>query len=552
MPRITFLPANLGITVPEGTTVLEASRRAGVLIEAPCNGAGHCGKCAVTVAAAGLGSLRTHAEPEPLDQQTSIILACHADVTGDVTITVPLRGEQGLRTVGNGAGRSVAAAPFITKSYDPDTDRTAVLGGGQPLATEAGNTTGLNVGLVFDIGTTTLVGALVDLETGRELASRSALNPQSLHAQDVLSRIRFAAEAAGLELLRSDVIAALNRLARDVCTECGIAPEQVHEAVFSGNTCMLHLASGVDPTPLGHLPFTPAIRGGNHLPAAQVGLRIAPRGLVYLPRIISAYVGADISAGILAADLANLPGVSLFIDIGTNGELALAVDGALTASATAAGPAFEGMNISNGMRAADGAIERFVITPTGEVEIVVIGSTEAVGICGSGLMDMVAGLINVGIIGPSGRFSLPAGLPAALAVRLEGQGAGRAFRVSANVTLTQKDVRQVQLAKGAIRAGIDLLLAGAGLRADELDRVLIAGSFGYHLREESLLVLGLLPPAAAGKLTFVGNTARSGGELLLLNRHLRDELDAIAGRVDTVELAADPAFERIFVEAMKF
>jgi len=204
------------------------------------------------------------------------------------------------------------------------------------------------------------------------------------------------------------------------------------------------------------------------------------------------------------------------------------------------------------MRAASGAIERVTFTPGGTLEVGVIGAAEPCGICGSGLMDLVAMLLEQGIIAPSGRFAAPEGAPAALLERLEGQGAGRAFRIAPQVMLTQKDVRQVQLAKGAIRAGIELLLSGAGVSPAQLDRILIAGSFGYHLSEESLLILGLLPPEASGNISFLGNTSRSGGEMLLLNRHLRDELGGIVASVSSVELAADPAFERAFVEAMKF
>jgi uncharacterized 2Fe-2S/4Fe-4S cluster protein (DUF4445 family) len=547
-----FLPAGRSVRVTAGTTILAAARQAGVLIEAPCNGAGQCGKCAVLVPNGQLSHLELHEPPCRIDPATSRVLACHAEITGDVTITVPQQQESGLVVVGSGASRSVALAPYVTRVYDPKRGTTALHGGGKQLAEEPGDTRAFNFGIVIDIGTTTLVAALIDLGTGREVASASALNPQSLHAQDVLSRIRFASTPEGLAQLQSELMQALNDLTENVCREGGIVGEQVYEAVFSGNTCMMHLAAGVDPSPLGRLPFTPSITGGFHLSAGLLGLKIAARGVVYFPHIISAYVGADISVGILAADLAGLSGVSLFIDIGTNGELALAVDGNLTASATAAGPAFEGMNISCGMRAASGAIERVSLAPGGTLEVGVIGAAEPCGICGSGLMDLVALLLKHGIIGPSGRFASPEDAPAALLERLEGAAGTRAFRVAPQVTLTQKDVRQVQLAKGAIRAGIELLLDGAAISSAQLDRILIAGSFGYHLSEESLLILGLLPPEAAGKISFLGNTSRSGGEMLLLNQTLRDELAGIVSRVKSVELAADPAFERVFVEAMKF
>lgn len=552
MISVHFLPADRQIKVEYGTTILAAARLAGVLIEAPCNGAGQCGKCAVLVPSASLGHLALHEPSQKVDAVTSTVLACHAEAIGDVTITVPRQQEKGLVVIGSGVSRTVALAPYISKVYEAERNETDVRGGESLLACEPGNTSSVHVGIVIDIGTTTLVAALINLNSGREIASDSALNPQSLHAQDVLSRIRFASTPEGLAQLQGELVTVLNDLIEKVTGEGVVAKEQVYEVIFSGNTCMLHLAAGVDPAPLGKIPFTPSITGGIHLPAALLGLHIAPSGVVYLPHIISAYVGADISVGILAADLAVLPGVSLFIDIGTNGELALSVDGVLTTSATAAGPAFEGMNISCGMRAASGAVERVSLSKQGALETGVIGNTEPSGICGSGLMDLVALLLKQGIIGPSGRFATPEGVLSELLERLEGESAARAFRVAPGVSLTQKDVRQVQLAKGAIRAGIELLLSGAGLTAADLDRILIAGSFGYHLSEESLLILGLLPPEAAGKISFLGNTSRSGGELLLLNRHLRDELAGIVSSVTSVELSADPAFERVFIEAMKF
>ncbi len=552
MPLVTFLPDNRSVEVANGTTILEAARRAGVLIEAPCNGAGHCGKCIVRLASDDLARIIVHMDAPDDATGEGAVLACHSEVYGDVTVEVPRQAEQGLRVISAGTGIKVTPEPFITRRFDPAAHQTAILAGEKLLAIERGDTVAGNHGLVVDIGTTTLVAALVDLDSGRELASASSLNPQSLHAQDVLSRIRFAAAADGLALLQQDLIAELNRLAGDVAHQAGIEPERIYEAVFSGNTCMLHLAAGVDPSPLGRIPFTPTITGGNHLDAAEIGLKIAPRGLVYLPPVISAYVGADISAGILAAGLAGLSGVTLFIDIGTNGELALAVDGSLTASATAAGPAFEGMNISCGMRAAVGAVERVDIAGTGELDMAVIGGGKPAGICGSGLMDLVAELVEQGGIARNGRFAAASAVAPLLAARMEGEGSKAAFRLGDQVSLTQKDVRQVQLAKGAIRAGIELLLRAEGREPKDLDRVLIAGSFGYHLRERSLITLGLLPPEAAGKVTFLGNTARSGGEMLLVNARLRAELQELVGRVRVVDLAGNPAFERTFMEAMGF
>jgi uncharacterized 2Fe-2S/4Fe-4S cluster protein (DUF4445 family) len=554
MPIVRFQPDNLRIEISNGTTILEASRRAGVLIEAPCNGAGHCGKCLVRLPVDDLINLVVHVDAPSDGSAEGGVLACHAEVYGDVTVEVPQRREQGLRVVSAGAAVKVTPDPYILKRYDSAADQTTISAAGRILSTEPGNTTDTAIGLVVDIGTTTLVAELVDLHSGRTLASSSALNPQSLHAQDVLSRIRFAGRPEGLQVLQRDVIAELNRLIAELVETSGARRAEIYEAVLSGNTCMLHLLVGVDPTPLGKHPFLPAVRGGEHLLAADIGLDIAPAGLAYLPPVISAYVGADISSGILASDLAKLPGTTLLIDIGTNGELVLAADGSLTASATAAGPAFEGMNISCGMRAAIGAIERVDISPDGVLDLGVIGGGESTGICGSGLMDLVSELVESGIIGRSGRLTVPksGALNHGLAQRIMKIDGGSAFHVHKHVLLSQKDIRQVQLAKGAIRAGIDLLLQEAGLSATDLDRVLIAGSFGYHLRERSLLTLGLLPPETSGKVSFVGNTSRSGGEMLLINQQLRQHLQQIVDQVRVVDLAGNPSFERVFMQNMSF
>jgi uncharacterized 2Fe-2S/4Fe-4S cluster protein (DUF4445 family) len=556
MYKILFQPDNLSVDVDAGTTILAASRLAGVLIEAPCNGAGHCGKCAVRVKPHDLDKLTIHAAHHLSVEQeeAGIVLACHAELLGDLTVQIPLRTEHDLKIITGGVSHTVEHQPFISKRYEPETNETIVLAGDRLLTREPGNTEADTYGVVVDIGTTTLAVGLIDLTTGIEIVARSALNPQTVYGQDVLSRIKFASEVNGIATLHSAIISELNQLIAAAATEAGIRRDQIYEAIFSGNSCMLHLATGVDPAPLGRLPFTPTIRGGNHLAAPDCGLDIATTGLVWLPPIISAYVGADITAGIVAGELHKLAGVTLFIDIGTNGEMVLARDGSLAATATAAGPAFEGMNISCGMRAAAGAIEAVTLSLSGELTVKTIGDGTATGICGSGLMDLTAELVRTGVIAKSGRFTDPATgtLPAPLADRLQKEGGKTSFRLTDTLIFSQNDVRQVQLAKGAIRAGIDLLLQAKEITPSAIDRVYIAGSFGYHLQEESLLTLGLLPREVAGKVTFLGNTAKSGGEMLLLNQQQRADLIDLVDKVEIVELAANPAFDRAFMEAMKF
>ena len=315
---------------------------------------------------------------------------------------------------------------------------------------------------------------------------------------------------------------------------------------------MLHLAANIDPEPLGRYPYVPTLRGACHLPAAQLGLAIAKVGVVYVPPVVSAYVGADITAGMLATELTGKTGVTLFVDIGTNGEMVLARDGRLQATSTAAGPAFEGMNIACGMRAAHGAIER-VSLADGRVTLRTIGDAPAVGLCGSGLLDAVAELATHDVIESSGRFTKkPEVLPAGLRERLTTLDGKPVFRLSESVYLSQSDIRQVQLAKGAVRAGIDVLLKRNGISPADVDRALIAGSFGYHLTVRSLIDIGLFPAEFDGRVDYVGNTSRSGAEALLGNASARASLEQEVSAVEAVELANDDDFTQLFVKAMGF
>lgn len=555
MPTIRFLPDDHSIFVSAGTTILEAARAAGVTIEAPCNGAGTCGKCRVFVADENLASLRLPDGSGPFagGEGRSAVLACHAEILADLAVTVSVRKEEGLKIAAHGVRADVTLRPFVAKRYDSARNETAVLAGGKSMAVEDGDTAGDCFGLVVDIGTTTLVAALVDLATGKELATASALNPQSIHAQDVLSRIRFASTSDGLEEMRRSVVEEINRLVASVVVQAGVAPDRVYEAVLAGNTTMIHLACGVDPASLGRYPYTVEFWGGCHRHAAETGLAIATAGLVYLPPAISAYVGADITAGILATRLPDEQGTTLLVDVGTNGEMAIVKGGRLWATSTAAGPAFEGMNIACGMRAGKGAIERFHVGADGEAEIGVIGGGRATGICGSGLIDIVAELVKAGVVGVTGRFvsSDKVSLPK-LRERLGTRDGKPAFHLSDGVFLSQQDIRQVQLAKGAIRAGIDLLLRHLRIKAGEVRSVLIAGSFGYHLRAESLITLGLLPPDFAGKIEFVGNTSKTGAESILLDRECRAEVARFVAEVEVVELAAVKGFDKAFVASLGF
>jgi len=557
MAIVSFYPDRRSIEVPIGATILQAAQKAGIVLETPCNCVGICSKCAVRL---DVDSLRNISTTAPLSSEGAStdhawVLSCQTEVLGDIAVELPGPEQSGtIRILSYGLMRVVDLDPCIKKTYSEEKGKTSVFALDRLLAEEPGDTRTTNFGVVVDIGTTTMVASLVDLSNGQEIATASSLNPQSLHAQDVLSRIHFAAEEAGLKIMHSVLVEEINRLTGELARASDVATDSIYEMVFSGNTCMLHLATGNNPSSLGKFPYIPLISGGNHVSANRQGLNIANSGQIYLPPIIAGFVGADITSGILATRLHQRTGTTLLVDIGTNGEMVLARNGRLCATSTAAGPAFEGMNISCGMRAGRGAIEAFDVAEDGTIAVKTIESAKAVGICGSGLLDIVGELVDHGVIAGNGRFVDPqkSDLPVPLETRLIKHEGKAAFQVAENILLSQKDVRQVQLAKGAVRTGIEFLLKDAGIEAGEVDRILIAGSFGYHLQEKSLLNLGLLPKVFAGKIDFVGNTSKSGGQAFLLNLGVRDEMAALVKKIFVIELVGIPDFDKVFVRCLGF
>jgi uncharacterized 2Fe-2S/4Fe-4S cluster protein (DUF4445 family) len=556
MPCINFINENIRSHVKEGLSILEAARAAGLIIESPCNAMGTCGKCKVRIPKAehlscvSIGKGIHQLSEAEIEQ--GYVLACHTLVKGDIDVLIKdYTGENlSLRILAGGSSFSYEKNPFITKRLAGN--KTEVYGGDELLGVEEGNTLDRIYGVAVDIGTTTMVTSLVDLNTGEELAADSLLNPQTRYAQDVLSRIHFAGKNEGLDEMYRVFVESLTMMISGMAAKAGVKKEHIYEVVYSGNTTMLHLACKVDPTPLGQFPYTPNMWGGEHISAQGLGL--SAFGLIYAPPVISAYVGADIVSGILVSRLDEVKGTTVFIDVGTNGELVLARNGKLAASSTAAGPAFEGMNITCGMRASNGSVESFHINEDGTFSYKVIGDVEATGICGSGLLDIAGELVRTGVIGTSGRFISPEQSLSNEALKkfIDKKDGKPAFFITDEVYLAQKDIRQIQLAKGAIRTGIEMLLAHFSITAADVDTVEIAGSFGYHLSETSLLSIGLLPPAFAGKVRFVGNTSMSGAMAFLLNTGFRDKMSRMVKEIDTVELAKDPEFERTFIGYLRF
>ena len=533
---VTFLPADKTVVVAENTTLLQAAAQAGLLIDAPCGGGGVCAKCRVRIlsgqTATGGSSHRLTAD----ELAGGWRLACGAKVTETLTVEIPA----------------------TSKLARLDT----ILVDGEPVAVRRDAHTAGKLGVAFDLGTTTVAGALFDLHTGLERATYAVMNRQIPMGDDVISRITAVRkDPAALAKLQSLAVASLNEILRALCDECGETPQSIHKLTVAGNTTMQQLLLGLDPSPLGEKPFTPAFIEAQTLPAARLGLLTHPDATLTVFPQIGGFVGGDTVAGLLAAHFDTLTQPTLLVDIGTNGEIALLKDGVIYAASTAAGPAFEGARIRQGLRATDGAIDQIWLQ-NGDLRCHVIGDTEPRGLCGSALVDAVAVLLRLGLIDTTGSLALPDPRPAALtdalALRLVAGENGHNYVLAygkdgnACVTLTQQDIRELQLASGAIRAGIEALLHKAGLTVRALDAILLAGGFGNYIRRENALRIGLLPPLYYLAIRFIGNASLTGAKRALLAQTEFALAQALREHTVHVELASEPRFTDLFMDHMFF
>ena len=601
---VLFKPRNCTVNVLPGTTLLEAAATAARIIDTPCGGVGTCGKCRVQVVR---GAAKPNAAELDCFSEDELALgwrlACQCRIEEDCEVFVPdgvLFADQHRILATAQTEEVTQVAPAVRKRYlkldtpslqDNRSDLarieaytgplkistsllqmlaqklracrfsgTAVLTDHHLIDFEAGDTARACHGVAFDIGTTTLVGVLLDLCTGEPLATTSCMNPQVRHGDDVLSRIRHAGAQRGLEDLQSTLLETLNDMLARLCEEASIGWRHVYEVAFSGNTTMQHLLCGMDPTALGQAPFVPTYTRGLLLSAQTLGIKIHPEGMAYIFPVIGGFVGGDTVAGMLATGMTTTTETVLMIDIGTNGEIVLAHNGSLWAASTAAGPAFEGARISCGMRATQGAIEKVIITD--DLQCAVIGNQEAKGICGSGLIDLCAELLRYGLCTPKGRLLPPEELPETVSEALRRRVRRTAsdeviFALSndddAAVTLSEKDIRELQLACGAIRAGITILLKQARLSLSDVSQILIAGGFGSFIRRDNAQRIGLLPPGLAHhQIRYVGNVSLSGAQWVLLSQTERHNAEELARRTRQVELSNDVDFAMEFAMAMTF
>ena len=426
---------------------------------------------------------------------------------------------------------------------------------------EPGDTTDACYGMAFDIGTTSVVGTLLDLTTGEALADVGGVNPQAVYGGDLMSRIAFAQfDEKKLATLRAKMLNALNGFINEACAVAEVSPDNVYKIVVVGNTCMHHVLLGVDVSYVGLAPYAPVVRDPLVFPAADLPIKAAANAQICLLPIVAGFVGADTMACLLATRIYESDEIRALVDIGTNGEVVMGSKDKLMACSAPAGPALEGAQIRHGMRGAVGAIERVSID--GDVACAVIGDAPAIGICGSGLVDAVAKMIDAGVMDSSGLLKRDGGddLPAALADRLLQGDDGREFVLTwqddagkdQNVTLTQTDIRQLQLAKSAIFSGIVMLQQIMDVPDDDLAELMLCGGFGNYINTESAVKIRLLPGLDLDSITYVGNAAALGAQMALLSETERNRAFELAQRIEHVALAARPDFQEIFVDGMTF
>jgi len=541
--KVIFYPSRVEGIVPKGITILEAARMLGIGLEGPCNGAGKCSKDLVQV--------RTN---KTLD----VLLACKTIVAADLEVIVPSHENRALKTVEHFHSESAASGRIDTiikkeAVLDGETRYTKVYVAGKPVFVEVGDTISISYGIALDIGTTTIVAALIDLNSGETVESSSTLNPLVFYGHDVMSRIRYSvSQKDGLLKMHRELISAVNLLINVLTTDTGVKPENIYQLAAAGNTTMQHIFLNKEIAGIGEYPYRAEVLDTFTTTAKELAVRIADFATVTTFPCISAYVGGDIVSGLLAIDLKESETPALFIDIGTNGEMALLLDGRIVATSTAAGPCFEGMTISSGMRAGPGAIEH--VSFGEELSLEIIGGGPARGICGSGLLDLVSELIRTGLVNSRGR--LQGRESSEVSERYKGhlfeKNGKRHFKLTDGVSISQEDIRQVQLAKAAIRAGVEILLDECNLKVEELKKIIVAGAFGYHIKESSLFGVGLLPELNGTSLSFVGNSSLGGAVRMLLNKGVIDDSSHIARTAENYDLSKVPGFEAAYIREMHF
>lgn len=595
MPVIKVNPFGKIFEYQPGQTLLELLLAENYFVDNPCNGKGICGKCRVkivsgTVSEPGETELKLLSEAE---MKAGVRLSCLVRPSKDLEVEllqkerkhevltsgyVPefefdievrkqlieirkptlddqtpyeeqIKEQTGLKEVDFLALQNTVFIPGMI---------TAVIRDNKVIGIENGDTTEKVYGVAIDIGTTTVVCALIDMLTGKELANASMINAQKHFGLDVLTRITYEIEHkdTGVADLQKAIVDSINTMIDEICQKTGVSKANIYEISVGANCTMMHTLLGVNAASIGKAPYAPMFTGAKDIKASDIGIEVSKSARLYCLPSVSAYIGADIVAGAYVCELKKQKENVLFIDIGTNGEIVLSKSGQLLCCSCAAGPALEGMNISAGMRAAEGAIEDIKITENG-VELKVIGNEEPVGICGSGILAAIKELLRVGLVRKDGAFIKKNKLDESdyRYDMLQMNGIKREFIVvdgEEKLLITQGDIRQVQLAKGAILSGFIALLHKADITMEDLDKVMIAGQFGAHLPADSLTGTGILPEEVKDKLVYIGNSSKTGAYMALMSSKVKREMEELASHMDYMELGATENYERLFSDCLIF
>ncbi|NIN91941.1 DUF4445 domain-containing protein [bacterium] len=597
---IKFSPMGKRVTEKRPRLLLDIARGAGVGLKSICGGKGKCGKCRVMVNPANEAT----AIEKKLFTQDEIDegyrLACRTTIREDTQVYVPpssITEEQKLQIWGKEI--EVKPSPPVRKFFlrlaraslsdtrsdfqrikqelkrkynvkvnsvdskvlniigptlrDCNWSITVVVRGSEIIGVQPGNRTKQSLGIAIDLGTSRIAFYLVDLPTGESINIYGITNPQIAYGEDVLSRINYAGSTRGnLEKLKSGVLQAINMAIEKICKGSKVDRGDIVESTLVGNTAMHHIFLGLPVKQLGMAPFTMAINQHLEIKAREVGLEISPGGYTYFPPPIAGFVGSDHLAMLIASGIERKKGNLIAIDIGTNTEIALKTKERVISCSCASGPAFEGAHIKHGMRAASGAIERVSISSKSlAVNVTTIDDKSPVGICGSGILDGISEMLRVGIIDSSGKIN--SGYKGVRKIKrgesLEFVLAGKGKR---EITITQQDVSEIQLAKGAIRSGIEILLEKVGLKTQDVNQVIVGGAFGTYIDPLKAVRIGMFPEIDIGKFNQVGNGAGIGAKAILISQKLREQANQLAKRIEYLELATHSNFLEHFSRAIRF
>lgn len=612
---VKFHPQGKSIRVTQGTDILSAATRAGIVVSAPCGGEGVCGKCRVIV---DKGSVKTESSRlvDDADRKRGVVLACQTLVESDVEVTFTkesLEAHEHLCHAAEDFTKGVILkrenkfplSPLISKIYleltaptaddgTSDLDRimdalkgrvgalrlstrltnikhlsevlresdfkiTVVLayreGAQEILSLEPGDTTGSNLAFAFDIGTTTVAGQLIDLKTGTILGTRIAFNAQAVYGADVITRMIYASEPDGMANLNSGVVGNINEMIDDLIKANKVNLGDIYAIVAAGNMTMIHLILKIDPSGLRKAPYVSTVSAFPPVSAAELAIEINPRGIAAFLPGVSTYIGGDIVSGILACGVAENDDLTLLVDIGTNGEIVLGNREWMIGSAASAGPAFEGSGLTCGMKAVSGAMQRIVIDANLDVKFETISHVAPKGICGSGYIDLLSQMLKRGVMGKDGKIN-------------RDTSSGRIRRVDNNyefvlafasetaidrdIVIRDDDIDNLKRSKGAIYSAIISIINKVGKDITDVKKIYIAGGFGNYLNIENSIFIGLLPDVERSIYEFVGNSSLAGARMSLLSRDAFNATEGIHKNITYMDLAAEPGYMDEYIAALFF